>query len=369
MKKNIFILLLVLAFFFSACSIPQAPAVTPDAPASASPQANAAPTPTAPVVLPTFDEIIAGHTFSKDCTPQALYPTVTDLKGYDIIVENKEITQSFSDCFSVWFSEAVSTIQKKYEEFYPHVTITADIDAPTWQLLSSVAYGCESPEEFVALFPSLVSVVIEKNKDFTEENASFDVDVSAKTPQQLFYELPCTDGGDPSSVPYGLFTCTYLNTAYDENMEMIGPEEENLPVLAEQLTFPFAERYDFSNGWYADRDGGARRHTGTDILCPEGTEELACVDGTVLAVGTGEGTGNYVVIVGGDGTQYHYYHMVEVSDFVAAGDTVRRGDVVGLAGNTGNSTANHLHLAIIHPSGVYVNPYSYLKDAAMPDAQ
>ena len=68
-----------------------------------------------------------------------------------------------------------------------------------------------------------------------------------------------------------------------------------------------------------------------------------------------------MILEGADKTQYHYYHMVEVSDLVCAGDSVKRGDPVGLAGNTGNSTANHLHLAIIAPNGMYVNPYPYLK--------
>ncbi len=372
MKTITFAILLLFLLALTACSMPlsveTSPVTSTELPTSAPPQTSVSPSPTAPPTLPSFEEIVANHAFSADCIPKTLYPVDTDLKGYDVIIKNKQITQSFTDCFSGWLSEVIPAVQQQYEEFYPQVAIATDITAPTWQLLASVAYGCETPEEFTALFPSLINVNIEKSAVSTEENASFTMTVQAKTPQQLFYELPRTDTSDPSSIPHGLFTCTYLNTAYDDNMEMIGPEAETLPALSEPLTFPFAKRYDFSDGWYADRDGGARRHTGTDILCPEGTPELACVDGTVLAVGTGEGTGNYVVIEGEDGTQYHYYHMVEISNFVSPGDLVKCGDVVGLAGNTGNSTADHLHLAIIHPSGVYVNPYPYLKDASMPDA-
>ena len=374
MKKNtcIFIIVMAAVFAFSACAVPftmEAPAAGSVTVPSASPEASAAPTPAVPAVLPTFEEIIKGHTFSKDCTPEELYPADMEQKGYAAITENKEVTQSFQDCFDTWLSEAICAVQRQYEEYYPHVTLTADIGEPTWQLLSSVAYGCESPGELVGLFPSLIRVKITKNEDFTEDSVSFDLTVTTKKPQQLFYELPRTDGSDPSSIPYGLFMCTYLSTAYDEEMEMILPEDENLPPLSETLTFPLPERYNFVDSWYDDRDGGARRHMGTDILCPEGTEELACVDGTILAVGTGEGTGNYVVLGGSDGTQYHYYHMVEVSNLVSVGDTVERGDVIGLAGNTGNSTANHLHLAILHPSGVYLNPYPYLQDAVMAEAE
>ena len=163
-------------------------------------------------------------------------------------------------------------------------------------------------------------------------------------------------------IPMEFFTATYLLTVYDDEGQLRENSGE-LAELSERLTFPFAERYEFWDGWYLDRDGGARRHTGTDILCPEGTPELACVDGTVLAVGSGDGTGNYVVIGGADGTQYHYYHMVEVSQFVSVGDRVVRGQAVGLAGNTGNSTTDHLHLAVVMPEGFYIDPYPYLMEA------
>lgn len=374
MKKTIFILIavsLLVTLLFACCSPPIKTPKLDAAPNAFSTQEASTPPSTeavkTPLVLPAFDEIIADHAFSSSCVPDELYPADTDLKGYAVILKHPETTQSLTDCFDVWLSEAVSAVQNRYQEYYPRVSITADIEAPSWQLLSSVAYGCASPEDFTALFPSLIHVKITKNDDFSDDYASFDLTVTAVRPQQLFYTLPRTDESDPSSIPSGFFMCTYLSTAYDENMEMITPDEENLPVLSETLTFPLPDRYDYVDSWYDDRDGGARRHTGTDILCPERTPELACVDGTILAVGTGDGTGNYVVIGGSDGTQYHYYHMVEVSTFVSASDKVSRGDVVGLAGNTGNSTANHLHLAIIHPSGVYVNPYPYLSEAVTPE--
>jgi hypothetical protein len=58
-------------------------------------------------------------------------------------------------------------------------------------------------------------------------------------------------------------------------------------------------------------------------------------------------TGNSVVLDLGDGRFAVYAHLVAGSLRVKAGDRVRRGDVIGLLGNSGNSTGPHLHFHVV----------------------
>jgi peptidoglycan LD-endopeptidase LytH len=94
-----------------------------------------------------------------------------------------------------------------------------------------------------------------------------------------------------------------------------------------------------------DRDGGARRHEGIDIFAPRGTPVIAAEAGHVSRVGdTPRGGKN--VWVRGDNRSFYYAHLDSIA--VSPGDRVRRGDVLGTVGNTGNAvtTSPHLHFGI-----------------------
>lgn len=351
--KRLTILVFSAVFLLCSCASVPAPEPQPEGKASSSASAAAEATPTpgpAPDVQALFDEFTY-----EGALDLPLYPQESEHRGYEQIAAHPEVSEALHEAFFTWASAAADFISAALRDYYGDAFTGATLNVPEWQMLAAAAVGSQTPEELLAKFPSFLTPGLHVT---VSDEETYSLVMEAKTPQEAF---PLSGvKGDP--IPSEFFTCTYLLTVYDSDMQVIENSGEE-PALSERLTFPFGERYEFRNGWYNDRDGGARRHTGTDILCPEGTPELACVDGTILAVGGGEGTGNYVVLEGGDGTQYHYYHMVEVSNLVSPGDTVKRGDPVGLAGNTGNSTANHLHLAIVAPSGVYVNPYEYLKDA------
>ena len=119
--------------------------------------------------------------------------------------------------------------------------------------------------------------------------------------------------------------------------------------------------------WGASRDGGRRRHEGNDIFAPRGTPLLAVTDGRVSRVRNGGLGGKTVWLRDGDrGLSYYYAHLD--SQLVRSGQYVRRGDTLGLVGNTGNArtTPPHLHF------GIYANgardPYPYLqRNDAAPD--
>jgi hypothetical protein len=96
-----------------------------------------------------------------------------------------------------------------------------------------------------------------------------------------------------------------------------------------------------------------------------GREILAVLDGTVYAARDGivdnqplvepprpssptaaDAYGNYVIVRAGDGTFVHYVHLQQNSVAVKTGEPVRRGQVIGRLGNSGNTNGAHLHFNI-----------------------
>jgi murein DD-endopeptidase MepM/ murein hydrolase activator NlpD len=100
-----------------------------------------------------------------------------------------------------------------------------------------------------------------------------------------------------------------------------------------------------------------RLHAGLDFSAPTGTPIYATSDGVVQSAGfSTDGYGNKVVINHGYGFQTLYAHMVRVK--AKAGQTVKRGEVIGYVGSTGKSTGSHLHYEVIK-RGAKVDPVYY----------
>lgn len=100
-------------------------------------------------------------------------------------------------------------------------------------------------------------------------------------------------------------------------------------------------------------------HTGIDIAVPLGTPVLAAEDGVVLSSGWRNGGYGYCVTIshGSITTLYAHNSVLQVS----AGQTVKRGQQIALAGSTGNSTGPHIHFGvIINSTGKYTNPRPYI---------
>ncbi|RPA69641.1 M23 family metallopeptidase [Cyclobacteriaceae bacterium YHN15] len=100
-----------------------------------------------------------------------------------------------------------------------------------------------------------------------------------------------------------------------------------------------------------------KMHTGVDFTAPKGTPIYATGDGVVITVTTVfGGYGKYVEIDHGFGFVTRYAHM---NDFkVRKGQKVKRGDHIGSVGNTGSSTAPHIHYEVLK-DGKQVNPVNY----------
>lgn len=100
-----------------------------------------------------------------------------------------------------------------------------------------------------------------------------------------------------------------------------------------------------------------RMHEGQDFTAPTGTEIYSSGNGTVIkAVKQRYGFGFHVVISHGYGFETVYAHMSQI--LVKKGQKVKRGDVLGLVGNTGTSTAPHLHYEV-HKNGRAINPVNF----------
>ncbi|MBK9151648.1 MAG: M23 family metallopeptidase [Saprospiraceae bacterium] len=101
-------------------------------------------------------------------------------------------------------------------------------------------------------------------------------------------------------------------------------------------------------------------HKGLDFTAPQGTDIQATGDGKVISINkTGSGFGKHLVIDHGFGYKTLYAHMHTIS--VKEGQTVKKGQKIGIVGNTGTSTAPHLHYEV-WLNGVAINPIDYVLD-------
>ncbi|HBH48762.1 MAG TPA: peptidase M23, partial [Bacteroidales bacterium] len=98
-------------------------------------------------------------------------------------------------------------------------------------------------------------------------------------------------------------------------------------------------------------------HYGMDFTAPTGTEIYATGDGIIEGLDKSKrGYGNKIIINHGFGYKTLYAHMNSFN--VKKGQKVKRGDVIGYVGNTGLSTAPHLHYEVLL-NNKKVNPVNY----------
>ncbi|GAB4376790.1 MAG: M23 family metallopeptidase [Calditrichia bacterium] len=97
-------------------------------------------------------------------------------------------------------------------------------------------------------------------------------------------------------------------------------------------------------------------HYGIDLSADRGTPVLAPADGWVSFTGRNGAYGNYITIDHKYGYKTSYGHLQKI--YVRKGQFVRRGDKIGEVGNTGRSTAPHLHYEV-HYKNKPVDPIEY----------
>ena len=118
-----------------------------------------------------------------------------------------------------------------------------------------------------------------------------------------------------------------------------GAEEGGITVDHSRFIWPvdgvIVSGFGFRNG---------RRHDGVDLKAKEGTPIHAARNGTVVFAGKMRGYGNLVLVRHDDDFFTAYAHNSR--NKVKKGQTVKRGETIGLAGHTGRATGPHLHFEV-----------------------
>lgn len=109
----------------------------------------------------------------------------------------------------------------------------------------------------------------------------------------------------------------------------------------------------------------AKFHEGIDFTAPVGTPIHSPGDGIVTKVERARGGyGNSITINHGFSYETLYAHLSKIN--VKRGQVIKRGQIIGLVGNTGKSTAPHLHYEV-HKGGKPINPINYFFNDITPE--
>lgn len=131
------------------------------------------------------------------------------------------------------------------------------------------------------------------------------------------------------------------------NTMVFGSDLENLRGRSLHIPVRGLEADDLASSF--DDARGRRRHEAIDILAPRGTDVLAVEDGEVAKIFTSAAGG--LTVYQFDPTKtfvYYYAHLDSYAPGLKEGSMLKRGDVVGAVGTTGNAPKDtpHLHFAI-----------------------
>lgn len=142
-----------------------------------------------------------------------------------------------------------------------------------------------------------------------------------------------------------------------DTLESRAVVRQHIPSIRPVDTGWLSSRFGFRNDPFT---GQQTFHRGLDFSTPVGTPVRVTGDGTVASVQTQRGFGKVIKIDHGNGVTTVYAHLDRI--LVKKGQRVARGDLIAHSGNSGRSSAPHLHYEI-RLAGRPVNPISYILDA------
>jgi len=156
--------------------------------------------------------------------------------------------------------------------------------------------------------------------------------------------------------------------SFDEVIELANTHEERLHSIPAIQPVRNDDLKKVASGWgnrFHPIYKVIKFHYGMDFSAPTGTEIFATGDGEVVKVRRSyTGYGRHIVIRHGFGYETLYAHMSKT--LVKKGQNVKRGEVIGLVGNTGTSTTSHLHYEV-SKDGKKVNPAHYYFNDLTPE--
>lgn len=105
-------------------------------------------------------------------------------------------------------------------------------------------------------------------------------------------------------------------------------------------------------GWRTNPISGARSfHDGVDVSMPVGTELYSPVSGKIRLAKSDSYGGKYIQVLASDGKGHWCLHLSEFK--VKVGDLVQQGQLIGISGNTGQSTGPHTHFGLQSNAAVW----------------
>ena len=346
-KRTIGILAAALACLLVSCTAAEpADNQTPAIPALGETAQLPAVTPTpAPTATPKTEAQIAAE------TEAALEQLIRDAMRFDVaelLPEGEDPERLIIDLDNNAQSQWMPAIQDEVDSAIEaavaqaeesgfegsEISFSNQLTAPSWQYLYILLlYAWEDPAVYGEYIKENLSVQV------SVESANGQMQAAVCVEPVYFRDaIRFVAGDDPETYFQAELVYAYANTVFDENVEekeyVLPPAEGN---LATGIKWPLQRYTRLRKTWYAARDDGARKHTGTDIWAPEGAEIYSCTDGTVFYVGSTPKGGNIVVIMDDYGYMFDYCHMVRLSDFLQEGQRVEAGELIGYVGNTGNS--------------------------------
>lgn len=202
------------------------------------------------------------------------------------------------------------------------------------------------------------------------ERINFDLAKKTATGFVIYADLYKQDGAnadhllaaDTASARFGFDAEETGNYILRLQPELYSTGEYSLSVsVAPSLGFPVAGSKAKTGSFWGDlRDAGKRSHEGIDIFAPKLTPAIAAADGYITRVSEG-GIGGKTIWVRTTDKDIHLYYAHLDKQLVQQGQSVKKGDTLGLVGNTGNAkyTPPHLHFGIYTSRGA-VDPFPFV---------
>jgi murein DD-endopeptidase MepM/ murein hydrolase activator NlpD len=193
---------------------------------------------------------------------------------------------------------------------------------------------------------------------------------------------PAAPANSAASVAAALPAAPVVSTDLSEADLPLRPTQQEIPVMNDVATDAAAQPSakllipvegmklaQLSDNFDQPR-GKERHHEALDIMAPKGSRVIAAADGKVVKLFNSKPGG--LTVYQFDPTEkyaYYYAHLDRYADGLKEGAVLKRGDLVGYVGTTGNASpdAPHLHFAVVELTpkkewwkGTSVNPYPML---------
>lgn len=329
--------------------------------------------------LNSTENAIASETANKEYIDSKL-----TLVGQDISL-SKELITAYDDAIAAKEKEisdqeaAVQAKYKQFEEWIKAFYTTGEIS------YLQMIFGNEDFNDMLTTTEYIAEIMDSNNQLMAELEAQVKDLQLAKERLEVYRSQQVTISNDLKSQEatyeeLAAASANYLNnlrsnqTAYESEYTRMQQESEalNLELEAElerialqnavyvggTYMWPVDTAYSRVSSGYGWRSyGGGEFHLGIDIPCDYGANVYASNSGTVIKAESHYSYGNYVLIDHGGGQATLYAHNSSL--LVSVGDVVSKGDVIALAGSTGDSTGNHVHFEV-RINGVTTDPLEYV---------